>query len=106
VLRFDAEGQRTSEWKLPADGPVPAWPSALALEPGGELYVLDRHAGRILLLDNEGRAFGVGSRRGWEPGLLRFPGALTRIEDGRLLVADEGNGRVQLFRRTDRSAAP
>lgn len=105
VLRFDAEGALSATWELPGEGPVPSWPAALAVEPGGELYVVDRHAGRILLLDDDGRAVGVGSRRGWEPGLLRFPGALARLEDGRLLVADEGNGRAQLFQRTDRSGA-
>ena len=32
------------------------------------------------------------------PGLLRFPAALDLFPDGRVLVADQGNGRVQIFR--------
>lgn len=102
ILSYDAEGGLAAEWRLPDEGPVPAWPAGLAAEPGGGLIVVDRHAGRILLLDDEGRAVGTGSRRGWEPGLLLYPSSVTRLPDGRLLVADRGNGRVQLFRPTDR----
>jgi len=106
ILWFDAGGALTATWKLPGDGPVPAWPAGLATEPGGGLAVADRHTGRILVLDDNGRAVGTGARRGWEPGLLLYPASITRFPDGRLLVADLGNGRAQVFRRTDRGAGP
>lgn len=102
ILRYGAGGALEATWKLPGDGPVPAWPAGLIAEPGGGLAVVDRHACRILLLDDSGRAVGTGARRGWEPGLLLYPLSVTRLPDGRLLVADEGNGRVQIFRRTER----
>jgi hypothetical protein len=65
------------------------------------VVVVDRHSGRLLVLDVAGTVIGMGSRQGWEPGLLMFPAGITRLSDGTLAVADEGNGRVQVFRRTD-----
>jgi len=102
ILRYRPDGPRGTTWHLPGDGPVPAWPAGLAAEPGGGLAVVDRHVGRILVLDDGGRPVGSGARRGWEPGLLLYPSSITRLPDGRLLVADEGNGRAQLFRRMER----
>ena len=100
VRSFDASGKLSATWKLPASEQVPAWPSGLAAEPGGNVLVVDRHAGRVLLLDASGQVAGVGARRGWEPGLLLFPAGIARLPGGTVLVADEGNGRAQLFRRT------
>jgi len=42
----------------------------------------------------------LGSRRGWDPGLLNKPAGLAWIPAGGLLVADLGNGRAQTFRLT------
>jgi hypothetical protein len=106
VLRYDGNGTLEAAWQLPDDGPVPAWPAGLAVEPGGDIVVVDRHSNRLLLLDVGGKPLGVGSRRGWEPGLLWFPSAIARLPDGRLIVADQGNGRLQLFRRTEADASP
>ena len=101
VLRASANGSIESTWTLPAHDQVPAWPVGLVTEPGGGVVVVDRHSGRLLLLDGGGRVAGLGSRHGWEPGLLHFPSAMTRLPGGLILVADEGNGRAQVFRRTD-----
>jgi len=67
--------------------------------PGGEVLVADRHNGRLLVLDATGRPLGQGSRRGFDPGLLRFPSGIALLPDGGIVVTDEGNGRVELFRR-------
>jgi hypothetical protein len=106
IVHFDASGKADTAWKLPASDEVPAWPSGLAAEPGGTLLVVDRHAGRLLALDALGQVAGVGSRQGWEPGLLLFPAGITRLPGGLVLVADEGNGRAQLFRRSGPGGAP
>ena len=86
---------------MPGLGPAPAWPVGLIVEDNGEIVVADRHGGRILVLDTSGRWIGSGSRRGWEPGLLRFPSDIARLPDGRIVVADQGNGRIQLLRRLE-----
>lgn len=106
VKYFDAGGKLAATWKLPAFDQVPAWPTGLAAEPGGTLLVVDRHVGRVLVLDANGQVTGVGSRKGWEPGLLLFPAGIARLPGGLVLVADEGNGRAQLFRRSAPGTGP
>ncbi|HEX9189195.1 MAG TPA: hypothetical protein VGB87_19105 [Vicinamibacteria bacterium] len=106
VRHFDAGGKLDATWKLPPFEQVPAWPSGLVAEPGGSLLVVDRHVGRVLVLDASGQVAGVGSRSGWEPGLLLFPAGIARLPGGLVVVADEGNGRAQLFRRSAQGAGP
>lgn len=101
VLAFDAAGNQSATWTLPPSDLVPAWPVGLAVESGGDVFVVDRHGGRLLVLDATGQVIGQGSRWGWEPGLLHYPARLTRLPDGLIVVADEGNGRAQIFRRID-----
>lgn len=98
VAHYDASGRELARLDVPADSPRRAWPSGLAVEPGGRLYVLDRHAGRIVALDGSGTWVGLGARRGNEPGELYYPSGLARLPSGELIVADLGNGRAQLFR--------
>lgn len=105
VRRYGAAGALEATWELPADGPVPAWPSGVAVSPGGDTLVADRHNGRIAVFEAGGRVAGLGSRKGWDPGLLLFPEGLALLPDGRLLVADQGNGRLQVFRRSGEGAA-
>jgi hypothetical protein len=104
VRRYDAAGALEGTWELPAEGPVPAWPAGVAVSPGGDTLVADRHNGRIVVFEAGGRVAGLGSRKGWDPGLLLFPGGLALLPDGRLLVADQGNGRLQVFRRSGEGA--
>lgn len=101
VQWFGPDWQPGGRWVLPSEGPVPAWPVGIAVEPNGSLDIVDRHGGRILVIDATGKPEGAGSRRGWESGLLLFPAAIDRLGNGNLVVADEGNGRVQIFRRVD-----
>lgn len=101
VRRYGANGEKLSSLSLPGLGPAPAWPVGLIVEPSGEVVVVDRHGGRILVMETSGRWAGSGSRRGWEPGLLRFPADLAKLPDGRIVIADQGNARIQLFRRLE-----
>jgi streptogramin lyase len=98
VRRYDAEGGEIDRWRVPGAGPVPAWPAGMVIEPSGSVILSDRHGNRLIRLNSGGRPEGIGSRRGWRPGLLLFPSDLARLADGRLAVADQGNGRVQFFR--------
>lgn len=100
VRRFDGEGRPLAVWKVPSDSPVPAWPTGVVAEPGGRLFVLDRHRHRIVVLDGSGQLLGLGSGMGWEPGQLLYPDGMTRLPGGALLVSDGGNGRAQLFEPT------
>ena len=106
LLRFDPNGAMTARIEIPGVGPVPSWPAGIVVDSEGTLAVLDRHAGRILLFEDGGSPLGAGSRRGSEPGLLLFPRAVGVLAEDQLIVADEGNGRVQVFRRTDKAESP
>lgn len=101
VRRYGANGEPLGVLAVPGLDPAPAWPVGLVVEDNGQVVVVDRHGGRLLVLETSGRWIGSGSRRGWEPGLLRFPAGLARLPDGGIAVADQGNGRVQLFRRLE-----
>ncbi len=104
VRRHDPKGEVVRRWTVPGEGPVPAWPSGLLVAPGGDLVVVDRHGGRILALDSAGRLEGIGSGRGWQPGELMFPSAIAEFPDGRVVVADQGNSRIQIFRPVEKES--
>ncbi len=106
VLFHGADGVEVQRWKVPGKPPLPAWPTGIVKQPGGDLFLVDRHGGRLLEMDVGGRLEGQGSRLGWDPGLLRFPAGLAWLPDGRLAVADQGNGRVQLFRLVPKGGTP
>jgi hypothetical protein len=104
VDRYRADGKTREPWAIPGDSPLPSWPCSLSMDARGRLLVLDRRGGRIVRLDVTGRVDGVGSRRGWAEGLLLYPAAVTILADGRVAVADQGNGRVQIFHRQDQAS--
>jgi hypothetical protein len=101
VVRYGANGDEIGRWAIPGDGPTPAWPTDVVVHDRGDLLVVDRHNARLVVLDGGGRVVGHGSRLGWDAGLLRFPTGLARLPDGRFVVADTGNGRVQIFELPD-----
>lgn len=105
VRRVGPTGALLATWKVPGVGPAPGWPTGLAALPGGGVVLVDRHGGRILVLDGLGSVLGSGSRKGWDAGLLRFPADVALLPDGRIAVVDQGNGRLQLFRRTDEESS-
>lgn len=102
VRRYGANGEELAVAKVPGLVPAPAWPVGLIVEASGEIIVADRHGGRLLVVGTSGGLVGSGSRRGWEPGLLRFPSDIAKLSDGLIAVADQGNGRIQLFRRLEK----
>ncbi|MDX9709149.1 MAG: hypothetical protein RBT64_06310 [Trichloromonas sp.] len=90
------------------DGAVPSviplkrameFPNSLEIDQGGQLYVLDRHAGTVVVFGAQGdfrhELFGRGKRHG----KLWYPAQLLFDWEGRLCVADEGNSRVDIFNR-------
>lgn len=75
------------------------FPTALEVDPAGKFYLLDRHAGTVVVFSRSGeREFdflGKGNRSGqlWNGTDLLFDW------QGRLCVVDEGNGRVDVLTR-------
>jgi hypothetical protein len=106
IRRFGANGEMTTSWSVPSIGAAPAWPVGLDADAGGDLIIADRHTGQILILDAGGKLVGLGARQGWDAGLLLRPADISRFPDGRIVVADQGNGRVQIFSQLRQDASP
>lgn len=70
--------------------------SAIAVDDDHNVYVLDRQARHVRVFDSEGTYVKTLGRDGEGPGEFKVPIGLA-ISDGRLLVRDPANGRVQLF---------
>ncbi len=65
----------------------------------GNLHVLDRESGRVVVVDREGRHLRTVGRQGDGPGEFRQPGAMAVARDGRVVVFDMGHRALLLFGR-------
>ncbi len=69
----------------------------IAVNPAGELYVLDAQVTAVRRFGPDGTYLGSLGRKGGGPGELRQPEAMALLPDGRLLVRDPGNGRINVW---------
>lgn len=72
-------------------------PSDAAVDPNGDLYVLDGVHHRVVVFDAVGsyrRQFGT---QGGAPGQFLFPLGIAAGPDGKIYVADSGNHRFQIL---------
>lgn len=96
LVVLDLNGNPIEEWLV--SGPDTAFvPSAVAVGPTGDVYVVSSESGRVDRFGADGTWFGGWGGEGGEPGDLRSPGGVAVLPDGRVVVADVGNGRLQLF---------
>ena len=80
----------------------------VAFDGRGNLYVLDRGASRIVVVDREGRHLRTVGRPGDGPGEFRMPAAMAVATDGRVAVFDMGHRALLVFDRSgefDRAVA-
>ena len=96
VYRFDLRGQREKTIQL---GDGLAFPVSLAVGPSGYLYILDRHRRQVTVYDQHGVFKYRFLRQGIARAQLAFPILVRFDSQGRLCVVDEGNARVEIFRR-------
>lgn len=75
------------------------FPNSLEIDQGGQLYVLDRHAGTVMVFGAQGDFRHELLGRGKRHGKLWYPAQLLFDWEGRLCVVDEGNSRVDIFNR-------
>ena len=68
-----------------------------AFDEAGNLYLLDRQASRITMVDREGNFVREIGQAGEGPGEFRSALAFTAMRDGRLVVADLGHRAYHLF---------
>ena len=73
-------------------------PTALAVGPDGDLYVSDGYGNaRIHRFTPEGELINSWGEPGIGPGEFHVPHSILVLDDGRVLVADRENDRVQVF---------
>lgn len=80
-------------------GDAVSFPYAIAIGPGGQIYVLDRHAGAVAVFDDSGLYKYKFLTKGQARGRLYYPEDIQFDFLGRLCVVDSGNGRVEIFAR-------
>ncbi|MCY4399395.1 MAG: hypothetical protein OXE96_08670 [Gemmatimonadetes bacterium] len=69
-----------------------------AFDGAGNLYLLDLHARRVVVVDPAGDLVRFIGRQGEGPGEFSFPGLLTTMADGRVVVGDiVGRRSFQVF---------
>lgn len=75
-------------------------PLDMALDAGGNLYVLDTGNHRIQKFSPEAEFLGTIGRKGQGPGEFSFPGSLDIDEEGHLIVASNYIKRIQVLDET------
>jgi sugar lactone lactonase YvrE len=73
------------------------FPTAIALDGRGNIYVVDQNGSGIVILGLDGSFRGRQLRMGWKDGFLRYPSQLCIDDRGNVFIADRGNNRVDVF---------
>ncbi len=73
------------------------WPTAIAVDGNGRVYVADEWLNRISIFDKDGNYLSKWGTPGSGDGELNGPAALAITSDGNMLVSDAGNHRLQKF---------
>lgn len=73
------------------------WPSAIALDSDGKVYIADEWLNRISIYDKDGNFLSKWGAPGSGDGELNGPSSLAITRDGNLLVSDTRNHRIQAF---------
>ncbi len=73
------------------------FPSDVALDGAGNLFVADRYNDRILKLDGSGRILAAWGSPGYAPSQFLFPTAIAIDGGGNLFVTDFSNNRVKKY---------
>jgi hypothetical protein len=109
VLKFDANGTlllSLGKKGVLAEDPKGAafvGPTGVAVAANGDVFVTDGHGAnakgnyRVVRFAKDGTFVKTWGKTGTAAGELRDPHAIAIDSQGRLFVADRGNGRVQIF---------
>jgi sugar lactone lactonase YvrE len=84
----------------PLSQPLKQWmsfPTYLAPDNQGKLFVVDQNGAAIVRLGNDGTFQGRDLALGAIDGAVSYPGQICVTGDGDVFVADRGNDRVQIF---------
>ncbi|CAA0094738.1 Uncharacterised protein [Halioglobus japonicus] len=95
IQRFNRVGVFEEVITTEANGTLKE-PSGIAVTDEGTLFIVDRGANQVVVLDNSGNFDGVIGGPGTLPGQFRSPNKVSLSPDG-LIVTDTGNRRVQII---------
>ena len=73
------------------------WPTAIAMDSQGQIYVCDDYTNRITVFDNAGKYLDKWGVHGSESGELDGPAGLAFDREDNLYVSDHRNDRIQKF---------
>lgn len=96
IRRFDLKGNSIDGFIL---GDSVNFPVSLAIGPNQFIYVLDRQRRNIAVYDKSGIFKYRFLQKGIARGQLYYPSEIRFDPWGGLCVVDEGNGRVEIFKR-------
>ena len=88
---YRAGGMNAPEWAFFGDS------TSVSFDAAGNLYVLDRAAARVVIVNAAGGLVRTVGRQGQGPGEFNQPLFLAVWRDGRFVVLDMGHGAYQLF---------
>ena len=72
-------------------------PSDIALDPNGDIYLVDGVNNRIIVFDSAGKRKFEFGQKGKGQGEFKYPLGIDISDDGKVFVADTGNHRIQVF---------
>jgi streptogramin lyase len=96
IYRFDNSGVVSKKIVIGNDV---SFPYAIDIGPGGQIYVLDRFEGAVVVLDEAGAYKYKFLTKGQSRAKIYYPDDIQFDFWGRLCVVDSGNGRVEIFGR-------
>lgn len=73
------------------------FPTSLALDSRGEVYLLDQYGSGLVTLGRDGSFQGRKFGMGWEDSQFHYPTQLCISEQNLLMVADRSSHRIQVF---------
>jgi len=73
------------------------FPTDMAVDGGGTIFVVDHNGGIIAMLGQNGAFLGHAAAFGWKGGQLRYPSQICVNDKGNLFIADRSNNRIQMF---------
>lgn len=101
VLKFDPQGKLLLKLGTGQPGIGPSEfdrPTDIAFGPDGEFYVTDGYGNsRVTKFSPSGAPLHSWGTRGKQPGEFHLPHSIVRDRQGRLLVGDRENDRIQIF---------
>jgi sugar lactone lactonase YvrE len=87
IREFGAHGEEDGEF---------VWPTSIALDGQGNVYISDEWLNRISIFDKDGKFLSKWGKAGAGDGELNRPSGLA-ISNGTMLVSDTRNHRIQKF---------